>query len=93
MHSLGYVHKDVKPENVLLDENGYIKLTDFGISKNVKRGPVRDKSGTLGYIAPEILLNKFHSTEVDLYALGTIVYECAHGKVSSVTTLDQIFII
>lgn len=66
---------------MLIDETGHVKLTDFGISQSTKRGPVRDKSGTLGYIAPEILFEESHSFEVDLYALGTILYECAHGYV------------
>ena len=78
IHSKSIVHRDLKPENLVFDHIGYLHLTDFGISKEVKN--IKDNtSGTPGYMAPEVLLKRLHNQTVDYYALGVIVYELALG--------------
>jgi len=78
IHNKSIVHRDLKPENLVFDHLGYLHLTDFGISKEVKN--IKDNtSGTPGYMAPEVLLKRLHNQTVDYYALGVIVYELALG--------------
>ena len=77
IHSNNILHRDIKPENLIFDENGYLKLTDFGIAKiyNKNIDNSKDNSGTLGYIAPEVLFHFKHDFRCDYYALGIIGYE------------------
>jgi serine/threonine protein kinase len=72
----------VKPENLVLDKNGYVYLTDFGISRVHSLQNAKDTSGTPAYLAPEVMQKSNHSYTVDYYALGVIVYEMAAGKVA-----------
>ena len=82
LHAAGLVHRDVKPSNILLDEERGALLTDFGLAKR------RDYSmltapgqmlGTLDYIAPEMLRGSEPGASADLYALGCVVFECLAG--------------
>ena len=75
MHSLNILHRDIKPDNLVLEANGYIKLTDFGISKymNEKRR-CNARSGTGVYMAPEIKDKKSHGIAADIYAMGITMY-------------------
>ncbi len=79
IHSKGYIHRDIKPENLVFDEKGYLRITDFGISRKKRLDNYRDTSGTPGYMAPEIMCRKNHSYEVDYFALGVILYESMLG--------------
>ena len=70
------IHRDIKPENLVFDENGYLKLADFGIARRYKKDKMLlDTSGTPGYMAPEILLNKTQNYNVDYFSLGVVTYE------------------
>eukprot|EP00985_Skeletonema_marinoi_P006243 scaffold2709_cov215-Skeletonema_marinoi.AAC.4 len=78
MHQRQIVYRDLKPENVLLDKDGYAVIVDFGFSKIVS-----DKTytfcGTPLYLAPEIILSRGHDRGVDYWALGCLVYEMLFG--------------
>ena len=75
------VFRDLKPENVLVSKNGYLKLADFGFIKKVNPWErTLTFCGTPEYIAPEIILNKGYSQPVDWYALGIFLYELLYGR-------------
>lgn len=83
-HQDGVAYRDLKPENLLLDKDGHIKLVDFGFAKRLgKRDnrPVETYTlcGTPEYLAPEVIHNKGHTTAVDWWALGILVYEFLTG--------------
>ena len=70
------LHRDIKPDNLVFDKKGYLNLTDFGISKKVKNNKIiKDKSGTLGYISPEVITEKGQTFSSDYFSLGIIIYE------------------
>ena len=56
IHKKKYIHRDIKPENIVLSERGYLKITDFGISRRKRTENAKDTSGTPGYMAPEVML-------------------------------------
>ena len=80
IHSQKILHRDIKPENLVFDENGYLRITDFGIAKKYVVNNKHDTSGTVGYLAPEILCNENHTYTIDYYAIGIITYELAFGR-------------
>lgn len=80
LHSKNIVYRDLKPENVLIEVDGHIKLADFGLSKQFKRDE-RSFSycGSPEYMCPEILKREGHNHMVDYYTLGAILYEMLTG--------------
>jgi serine/threonine-protein kinase len=81
-HSRGFVHRDVKPGNILLAEDGTVKLTDFGIAKATAAASVTAAGmvmGTAHYIAPEQARGADAGSVGDVYSLGVVGYECLAG--------------
>lgn len=74
------IHWDIKPENLLLGEDGYVRITDMGISRMWSADNAADTSGTPGYMAPEVMCWQNHSYPIDYYALGIIGFELMLGR-------------
>ena len=78
LHSYGIVHRDLKPENIIMTDhtdNADIRLLDFGLSKIL--GPTEkctEPFGTISYVAPEVLKQKYYGREVDIWSIGIITY-------------------
>lgn len=80
-------YRDLKPENLMVGANGYLKMIDFGFAKSIpykKGGEVCAKSYTMlgspDYLPPEVIMHKGHDKSVDLWALGCVIYELIVGK-------------
>ena len=78
LHNKDIVYRDLKPENVLINKDGYLKLTDFGFAKIIE-GRTYTLCGTPEYLAPEIILNKGHGKPVDWWTCGILLYEMIVG--------------
>jgi serine/threonine-protein kinase len=85
-HAQGIVHRDIKPQNILLDSAGRVKVTDFGLARMVGeegRGWTLTRAdealGTLYYLAPEVLKGATPNPRMDIYSLGVVLYQCVTG--------------
>lgn len=79
LHAKKIAYRDLKPENLVMDNNGYVKLVDFGLAKQLLSGKTWTLCGTPDYLAPEIILNEGHDLAVDYWALGVLIYEMVVG--------------
>jgi len=81
LHRRDIIFRDLKPENVVIDEEGHALLTDFGLSKEGVLDNVSAKSlcGSIAYLAPEVLKRIGHGKSIDWYLLGLLIYEMIVG--------------
>ncbi|DAA23691.1 rhodopsin kinase GRK1 [Bos indicus] len=77
LHQRNIIYRDLKPENVLLDDDGNVRISDLGLAVELKAGQTKTKgyAGTPGFMAPELLLGEEYDFSVDYFALGVTLYE------------------
>ena len=80
LHHKKIIHRDLKPENFVFDSDGYLRITDFGVSRIVRDDNHQDTSGTPGYMSPEVICHKNHTYTTDFFALGVMAYEFMLGR-------------
>ena len=83
-HEAGIIHRDIKPQNLLLDASGTLKVSDFGVARLAQRAATLTQAGmvvgTPTYMAPEQLLEEGADSRSDLYSVGVVLYECLTGR-------------
>uniref|UniRef100_A0A6M2DRG0 G protein-coupled receptor kinase n=1 Tax=Xenopsylla cheopis TaxID=163159 RepID=A0A6M2DRG0_XENCH len=81
LHEQGIVYRDCKPENILLDDFGHVRISDLGLAMDIPDGEmVRGRVGTVGYMAPEVIENEKYSYSPDWFSFGCLLYEMLEGQ-------------
>merc|ERR1712232_132283 len=80
LHERRIAYLDLKGENCLIDQHGYLKMIDFGIAERVKNGRLHVVKGTPLFMAPEVILGKGYTTTADLWSLGVCLYDFMVGR-------------
>lgn len=89
LHKHGFIHRDLKPENLLVAQDNVLKICDFGwcveatTEKSQENTIIEQRNtfcGTLEYMAPEMITNKPHNHQIDVWSLGILLYELVHGR-------------
>jgi serum/glucocorticoid-regulated kinase 2 len=96
LHGLGIAHRDLKLENILIDEKGYVRIIDFGLAKTFTGENDQTQSfvGTPEYVAPEVIRQKGYDKNIDWWTLGVMIYEMQFGKtpfISHAKNRSQLF--
>ncbi len=89
IHSRGILHLDLKPANILVNKNGQVKVTDFGVAQIGKESTQQVEApsgGTLHFTAPEVLAGKYYDLRADVFSLGVIFYEMMTGCIPDGST-------
>jgi len=98
LHDQGYVHRDVKPQNMVVGDNGNVKVIDFALAAEAdtsfgkhfwRRLRERRRPGTWSYMAPEQILNKRLTGQVDVYSMGVTAFEVTTGRLPYVSVTSQ----
>ena len=90
LHSIDLVHRDIKPDNLVITDKGYLRLTDLGFTKRIRKGEQTfTLCGTIGYIAPEIVLEKGYNKSIDWFAVGCFLFHILTGIVPFPSKIEQ----
>eukprot|EP00455_Lapot_gusevi_P029587 TRINITY_DN3168_c0_g1_i5.p1 TRINITY_DN3168_c0_g1~~TRINITY_DN3168_c0_g1_i5.p1 ORF type:complete len:585 (+),score=54.93 TRINITY_DN3168_c0_g1_i5:153-1907(+) len=80
LHSRGFIYRDLKPDNILLEEHGHCRISDLGLAVKLQEGQtLRELAGTAGYWAPEVVARQPYSFPADWFSYGCVLYEFATG--------------
>lgn len=90
LHAAGIVHRDVKPENVLVDRHGHARLLDFDLSARVGADEPAVVAGTIAYLSPEQARAERPTPGADLYGLGAMLYQAVTGQVPFTGTVEEV---